>query len=344
MIDWRVAEQVAGMVSGTPPRKPLGLDLAETVRDSAGHVSGYSGLHAEAGLPPVEEVDRGQWVTANLTAFRGLLDPLSERAGASLGPGPLGPALRSAAALLLGAEVGALLGYLSTRVLGQYELVLLDPLAPTRLLFVAPNLEEAVKSLSADHDELVRWVALHEVTHALQFGGVPWLREHMAGLMREMLASIEVSLDASRMFRLPRGDDLRAIVAAVRRGDLLSLVTTSGQRALIERIQAVMAVIEGHAEHVMDAVGRDLLPSLPQLRAAFDRRRTQSSAPARLVNRLLGLDLKLRQYVDGKRFCDAVVDRYGLETLNLVWSAPGALPTLAELSEPAVWVARVAPA
>ncbi len=341
MIDWRVAEQVAGMVSGTPARRPLGLDLVETVRDSAAHVTDYAGLRVADGLPPVEEVDRGQWVSANLVAFRALLDPMSERAGANLGPGPLGPALRSAAALLLGAEVGALLGYLSTRVLGQYELVLLDPLAPTRLLFVAPNLEEAVRSLSADHDELVRWVALHEVTHALQFGGVPWLRDHMASLTRELLASLEVSLDAGRMFRLPRGDDIRALVAAIRQGDLISLVTTGAQRDLIERLQATMAVIEGHAEHVMDAVGRDLLPTLPQLRAAFDRRRTQSSAPARLINRLLGLELKLRQYVDGKRFCDAVVERHGLETLNLVWSQPSALPTMAELSSPDAWVARV---
>jgi coenzyme F420 biosynthesis associated uncharacterized protein len=311
------------------------------VQDGAAHVSSYARIGTPDAVPPVEEVDRREWIAANLTAFRTLLEPLSDRAAANLGSGPLGPALRSAAGLLLGAEVGALLGYLSTRVLGQYELVLLDPLAPTRLLFVAPNLVDVGRSIAVDRTQLVRWVALHEVTHALQFGGVPWLREHMAGLIRELLASVEVSLDTARMFRVPSGGDARSIVAALRRGDLISLVTSPAQRELLERLQATMAVVEGHAEHVMDAVGRELLEDLDRLRTAFDRRRTARSAPARLLNRVLGLDLKLRQYVEGKRFCDAVVDAHGLEALNAVWSAPQALPTLAELARPEDWVRRV---
>lgn len=341
MIDWRVAEQVAGTVAGRPAPDALGVDLAAMARDSAERVSAYSGLSA-AGLPEAEEVDRPTWIAANVTGFRDVMGPLSERAGRNLGPAPLQVPLRAAAGLLLGVEVGALLGYLSQRVLGQYELVLLEPNGPSRLLFVAPNLHQAIGALRADREELIRWVALHEVTHALQFGGVPWLREHMAALLRELLATVEVSLDASRALRLPRGDDLRAMVDTVRRGDLLGLVSSGAQRELLDRLQTTMAVIEGYAEHVMDAVGVEVLPNLPTLRAAFDRRRRSQSAPARLLNRLLGLELKLRQYEEGKRFCDRVAKSHGPAALHRVWSAPSALPSTAELADPDGWVARTA--
>jgi coenzyme F420 biosynthesis associated uncharacterized protein len=225
-------------------------------------------------------------------------------------------------------------------VLGQYELVILDPDAPSRLLFVGPNLDEAAAAFGADEDELLTWVALHEVTHALQFSGVPWLRDHLAGLLREMLASLEVSVDPSRLLRLPSREDLRALVDTVAQGGLVELVTTPGQRETLDRIQATMAVLEGHAEHVMDAVGADLMPSLPRLRAAMDRRRASASAPARLLQRLLGLELKLRQYQLGKAFVDGVVERGGIEALNRVWVAPDLIPTLAELEDPEAWLAR----
>jgi coenzyme F420 biosynthesis associated uncharacterized protein len=183
-------------------------------------------------------------------------------------------------------------------------------------------------------------VALHEVTHALQFAGVPWLRAHLASLIRELLASIEVSMDATRLLRLPSSRDLRTLVEAVRSGDLLTLVTRPEQRALIDRIQATMAVVEGHAEHVMDAVGAELLPSLPRLRAALEHRRASRSGPARLLSKLLGIELKLRQYETGKRFCDAVVEQGGVAALNRVWTSPDALPSPAELDAPAAWLAR----
>jgi coenzyme F420 biosynthesis associated uncharacterized protein len=151
---------------------------------------------------------------------------------------------------------------------------------------------------------------------------------------------MEVALDPSRLLRLPRRADLRALVDAVASGDLLSVVAGSEQRRVIEQLQAVMAVLEGHAEHVMDAVGEQLLPSLPRLRSSMtSRRRTQSPA-TRLLSRLLGLDLKLRQYEQGKRFCDGVVEHGGTDALDRLWTGPDALPTSSELDDPAAWVAR----
>jgi coenzyme F420 biosynthesis associated uncharacterized protein len=170
---------------------------------------------------------------------------------------------------------------------------------------------------------------------------VPWLHAHMAGLVRELLQKAEVRIETPRKLRMPSAEEVRHFGGALRRGDLISIVTSKAERETLDRVQAVMAVIEGHAEHVMDAVAPDLLPSLPKLRAALDRRRRSQSGLSRVLNRLLGLDLKLRQYERGKYFCDAVVRERGPEALHHVFSGPEALPTLAELDDPAGWLARI---
>ena len=180
-------------------------------------------------------------------------------------------------------------------------------------------------------------MALHETTHALQFGGVPWLRPHLAGLVRELLGS--VSVDASRL-RLPQGGDVRSLVESVREGGLSALVVGPERRETMNRLQAFMAVLEGYAEHVMDAVGADVLSDLPRLRAALEHRRHDRSGVMRLLERLLGFDFKLRQYKQGKAFCDAVVAAGGIAALNRVWEAPELLPTLAEVEAPEQWLAR----
>lgn len=346
MIDLRLAQQLATFVAGEGNGSTGGVHAAgssfptlpEIAANSERVVSQYTGLRAEVGLPAAEPVSRGLWIEANILSLPAMLEPLTDRLGERLGP--LAPTLRGAAGVVLAAEVGVLFGYMARHVLGQYELVLLDPDAPARLLFVEPNLAEAAHAFKADRDELLTWVALHEVTHALQFGGVPWLREHLAAQVRELLGSVEVSLDASRLLRLPSGQDLRALVDAVRSGDLLTLVTRPEQRELIDRIQATMSLLEGYAEHVMDAVGATVLTSLPALRAALERRRESRSGPARLLARLLGIELKLRQYENGKRFCDAVVERAGVAVLNRVWEAPEMLPTPEELAAPDAWIDR----
>jgi coenzyme F420 biosynthesis associated uncharacterized protein len=205
---------------------------------------------------------------------------------------------------------------------------------------VLPNLGQAVENFGADEREFMTWVALHEVTHAVQFAGVPWLHPYLSGLIRELLQRAEVRLEGPRKFRIPSGTEARRVVDALRRGDLISVVTSHAERETLDRVQAVMAVIEGHAEHVMDAVAPDLLPNLPKLRAAIDRRRRSQSGLSRLVGKLLGLDMKMRQYEQGKQFCDAVVSEGGVEALHRVFSSPEALPSQAELRNPAVWLAR----
>ncbi len=182
-IDWRLAQRIGERVAGSPP--PGGVRAASVqprAHEFARRVSDYSGLPLPAELPALEAVDRGTWIAANLRTMRPLLGGLSERIGA--GAGPLAGPLRIASGFLLGAQVGALTGVLSQRVLGQYDLALLDEPPPPRLLLLAPNLAIAARNLSIDRDELVLWVSIHEITHAVQFYGAPWLREHLGGHAR----------------------------------------------------------------------------------------------------------------------------------------------------------------
>ncbi|HEX8084149.1 MAG TPA: zinc-dependent metalloprotease [Solirubrobacteraceae bacterium] len=333
MIDWSLAERIAAGVAGTPAGgTSLAGDLDAVATEARERVVAYTGLVPAREIPPPEAVDRRTWLRLNLRSMRSTMEPLEEKLR---GGGPL----RAAGGLLLGAEIGGLTGYLAQRVLGQYELVLLDPASPERLLFVAPNLREAARRLDVDEADLVAWVGIHEVTHAVQFTGVPWLREHLAGELRALLETVDVKVDVAR---LPSLDDLRGAVDRFRDGGLVTMVAGPERMAILDRVQAAMAVIEGHAEHVMDAVGEELLPALPDLREALDRRRREKPPALRLLEKLIGLELKMRQYELGRSFCDAVVKRGGIDALNRVWSSPEALPTLAELEAPGAWIARTA--
>ena len=341
MIDWIIAQRIATFVAGTGDAEPPTADLTALAAESEARVIAYTGLEPARPIPPPEGITRKEWVSTNIQSMRLLLDPVLQRATDNLGT--LKPAVEIGMGFVLSTEVGVVLGYLAQRVLGQYELVLLDEAVedrPPRLLFVLPNLGQAVRTFSAEEDEFMTWVALHEVTHAVQFAGVPWLHSHVAGLVRELLKSAEVRLDAPRKLQFPSAEEVKRVMGHIRRGDLISIVTTTPEREMLDRVQAVMAVIEGHAEHVMDAVAPDLLPSLPKLRAALDRRRQSQKGLSRLVARLLGLELKLRQYEQGKYFCDTIVRERGPAALHHLWSSPAALPTLAEIQDPAAWLTR----
>jgi coenzyme F420 biosynthesis associated uncharacterized protein len=342
VIDRGIAERVASAVGGGPgDESPLPADLPELVARSEELVVAYTGLRPAGPLPPPEEVGRAEWRATNLASMAALLDPLADRLTGS--GGPLGGALRAGTGLIAGAEAGALVGYLGGRVLGQWDIRLTEPEVPPRLLFVAPNLHHAAKELDADPAQLVAWVCVHEVTHAVQFTGVPWLREHLASLLGELLSTLDVKLDPAAVLRLPSRDDLKALADAVRSGSLVTLVAGEDRMALLDQVQATMALIEGHAEHVMDAAGEQLVGDLGALRTALDRRRRERPPVLAWIERLIGLELKLRQYQDGKAFCDAVVARAGVPALHRAFTGPENLPTLAELADPAGWLRRTDP-
>ncbi len=355
MIDWGAAQRVGELIAGSPPYGGVRAASVEPLaQDFARRVSAYSGLDMPSELPALEAVDRPAWIAANLKTMQPLLATLTERMDEDAGRfvGPLRGPLRSASGLLLGAQVGALTGMLSQRVLGQYDLALLDSSVPPRLLLLAPNLAQAARNLEVDRDELVVWVTIHEVTHAVQFSGASWLRDYLGGLLKELIDGLHVSISGQggdlagtagrgRRARLPDPADLRDLIDRARHGELLRLTLGEDRWRLVERMQAAMSLIEGHAEHTMDAVGADVLPTLPRLRAAMNRRRESRGLPWRVLERLLGLELKLRQYEVGRRFCDEVVRDGGPELLARAWSGPEALPSAEELERPSQWVTRM---
>ncbi|HMS61291.1 MAG TPA: zinc-dependent metalloprotease [Solirubrobacteraceae bacterium] len=344
MIAWELAGTIGRTVAGSGgPGAPLPGDLADLGLRAQEAVVAYTGLVPLAPLPVPEDASRSSWVDSNVSLLRGMVDPLTaavEERSAQV-PG----AMRAVAGGAVATEIGALMGYMGRRVLGQYEVALTktEP-PPARLLLVGPNLRETADRLEAPLAHLLAWVMVHEVTHAVQFSSAPWLRTHLGGLVGELLASADPGESRNDGPGEPAGgpdlSDLRALVARARAGGLVTLVAGPERQAMIDRIQAAMALVEGHAEHVMDAAGAPLVPGLAGLRAGLERRRAERSPLASILDRVLGMDLKLRQYRDGKAFCDAVVAHEGPPGLLRAFAGPELLPTGAELADPLAWIAR----
>jgi coenzyme F420 biosynthesis associated uncharacterized protein len=346
VIDWKLVARLAGGIAREPPGTSYAQEgLGSFVEDAESRIRAYTAIAPGAPLPAPELVSRRGWIDANIETLRPVMAALEHRLPArAFAAGPLGHLARSATGVTLSAQLGALIGYLSQRVLGQYDVPLLDPTGGTRLLLVVPNLVDTAERLEANRDDLLRWVTLHEVTHAVQFGGVPWLRPLLAENLTQLLDALELRLHKPPPLRMPDGRELHALVDSARRGELAMFAIGRKNRPIVERLQTTMAVVEGHAEHVMDKVGAEVVPTLAQLRAGLERRRSSRSTPLRVIERLIGLEMKLRQYRDGKRFCDAVAAAGGIAALDHVWDSKDMLPSSAELADPDRWMARTAPA
>ncbi len=340
-IDWGVAVRTGqSFVQPGPAVSPEQATAAVAGLHAAAdqarlHVSAYTGLSADATRTPVLVVDRPSWVQAAVEGFEVLADPLEQRLAGAKGVSPIA---RIAGAHVTGLEVGAMLAFLSSRVLGQF-----DPFsAPAgRLLLVAPNIVAAERELDVPPADFRLWVCLHEETHRVQFGGVPWLADHLKAQVDTLAASADLQgVDAVKVvdeaiglaWRLVRGDE---------EASLLDLMQSDEQRQVVDRITAVMSLLEGHADVVMDGVGPEVVPSVATMRERFAKRRRGRGPLDRTVRRLLGLEAKLRQYRDGAAFVRAVVDRAGRDGFSAVWTSPDHLPTAAEIADPAQWCRRV---
>lgn len=352
MIDWTISRYIARLAAGSEPLPDLGVDVQKMSKEAERHLVEYTQLHPTTELPSAEILDRREWAEMNLDVMSQLLDPVSKRMGVKLeekakkktdstgkNPSPVTEMfLKAAGAFAVSAEVGAVLGYMSQRVLGQVEAALLTPTGPTRLVFVGPNLDQAVARMNVDRESFIGWVVLHELTHVYQFVGVPWLRGHLRDQMQEYLKTVELRLDDEKASSIP---DIEQIQAAISGGGIMALVQSKEQREIMQQLQATMALVEGYAEHVMDAVGEDVLPQYTGLRDAMDSRRGSRSAPERLLQKLLGLDMKMKQYEDGKVFCDHVADHYGIDMLNRCWDSSENIPTGDEVADADLWVRRI---
>jgi coenzyme F420 biosynthesis associated uncharacterized protein len=339
LVDWDLAARIARSAAGeaTPSAPPAGL--AETAARARDQIVTATGLTPASDLPPAEWVDRGTWIDANLQTMRATLGPvLEDVVGGTPQAGPLG-ALQNAGGTVVAAELGGILGLFARRVLGQYELNLTDPSVTPRLLLVGPNLDRAAGELKADRDEVVTWVTLHEVTHAVQFGAVDWLRPRLGAALTELIGAMDVKLDPRKLLDV-RVDDLKALASSVREAGLAGAVIDPERKAILDRVQGTMGLVEGHAEWAMDRAGGEVLDDVDALRAAMDRRREDRAPLLRILDRLLGFDLKLKQYQQGRVFCDAVVAARGVEGLRDAWSSEELAPSSGELAMPAAWLAR----
>jgi coenzyme F420 biosynthesis associated uncharacterized protein len=346
LLDWALAARIGSSVAGEGEAadwagpEPVALEAAR----AAALVVDYTALDPGDTIPDARSVDRASWVRANLQTLRGAVELLEPRLAESLElPDPLGAWLRALAGRFASAQAGLVVGYAGRRVLGQYELPIVGPPREPRLLFVAPNLTAAGRELDSEAP-LLRWIALHEMTHAVNFGAVGWLRGHLSGLIEELITTVEVSTDASRLLEAAKSvlaTDPRRLIAELRDVDPVTALAGPEQRRLIDLIQAAMTVVEGYAEHVMDAVGSRLDPDVARLRDGLEKRRRARSPLEALLSRLLGFELKLRQYREGRRFANRVVELAGIEGLNRAWVEPAALPDGAEIADPEAWLRRV---
>lgn len=346
MVDWALAGRTARRLISAGPETTreeaaaVVRELHEAAAVAVAHVEGLTGLRPVAGgpVPEVAVVDRPGWVDANASGMAALLDPLvnalAEKQDSR--PGALATAIGSRAT---GLQAGGILAFLSSRVLGQYEVFGTGG----RLLLVAPNIVAAERKLGVDPSDFRLWVCLHEVTHQLQFTGVPWLKAHLESEVAQFVEATDLTPEVLRD-RLQ--DVLRSLADAVRGGEgdsegLMALVKDPAQRAVLDRVTAVMSLVEGHAEYAMDGVGPDVVPSVHTLRKRFQQRRKGRGPLDRVLRRLLGLEQKMKQYAEGRVFVGGVIDLAGMEGFNRVWEGPQNLPLLEELTAPERWVERV---
>ena len=349
MVDWDLAVTAAARLAGPGPTISRAeadqavAELREGAARSTPLVREFTGLEAGSATAPVVVVDRRGWVQANADAFEKLLDPVVERLlekrGKAVEPG-LGQAFGSK---VTGLEVGALLGFLASKVLGQFDPFFGAPGSDQvgRLLLVAPNIVNTERELGVDPSDFRLWVCLHEETHRVQFTAVPWMRDHLQGQIDALVGGMDVdpgALLARLTEAVRRAGDL---VSGNGDGSLLELFATAEQKEVIDRVTAVMSLLEGHADVVMDGVGPEVIPTVDAIRARFDQRRKGAGSLDRLMRRVLGLEAKMAQYRNGAAFVRGVVDVVGMEGLNKVWVEPANLPGKDEIADPAAWVARV---
>lgn len=351
LVDWDLASTTAARFGPTGPAvtyeqaSEVVGDLRRLADEAIGHVAEYTRMLPQVPDAPVRVVDRRTWADVNVQGLRTVIGPLTERLEEKAGF--LGNAVGSKVTAL---EAGAVLGYLSGKVLGQYDIFAAPPAQPGQpvqagqLLLVAPNIVGMERRIKADPRDFRLWVCLHEVTHRTQFTAVPWLRGHFLAEVRAFVDATEP--DTSNLLSQAWQQVGAAVKAArspegTRGASLIEAVQTPEQRAVLDRLTAVLTLLEGHAEVVMDGVGPRVIPTVASIRASFDRRRNPGNPVEQFLRRLLGIDIKMRQYAEGRKFVQAVLDRVGMDGLNQVWTSKDTLPTLAEIADPDAWVSRV---
>ncbi|MFV9503587.1 MAG: zinc-dependent metalloprotease [Oscillochloridaceae bacterium umkhey_bin13] len=346
MIDWAQAREVALRFSEwqqapVQDRAMRTEQYARLVRQSEPLIAEYLGVQLPAPITAIYVHDRREWLEANVHSFAQLFAPIeelyernrAEHLGAEL--------LTQINARVLGAQLGILLGWLARRVLGQYDLSLLspDPAARGALYFVEPNIARVQGQLGLNDEDFRLWIALHEATHVFEFEAYPWVRPYFRSLLQQYFDQLNGQLEGL-------GSGLPQLIARVAQGlsagqHWIELLLTPEQRRIFEQIQALMAIVEGYGNHVMNAVGKRLLPSFEQIEHQVAQRQSSRTLLEQLINRVTGMDLKLAQYQQGEAFINSVIAERGSAFAHRVWEGPENLPTMTEIRNPQLWIARM---
>jgi len=357
-VNWELARQV-GIAMASPgghdpvPTDEDGRGLEDTVRAAELQVAEFTGMPQPAELTPVDPVRRGRWVEATIEGLRELVEPAALRVGELFQRAQrdeqtppdaaqvAGAMLGQVAPLLVGIQVGMVLGYLGQRVLGQYDVAIPGPRVGV-VRFVVPNIAKFESEWSIPSLEFRAWVSLHEVTHRFQFSR-PWARQHFVNLVRDYVSTLEFDLrdlqDRVERLDLQNPEALQQMFQSEE--GWMGPVLDDEQRLKLARIQAFMTAAEGHGEHVSEGVGSRMLQTHAQIEEAVKRNREGESGDP-VFERLLGVEMKREQYRLGKEFCDRVVELTDESTLSRMWESAEALPSMPELQEPRLWLARTA--
>ena len=344
-IDWDLARRVAVRTARREPyaalrwRDGLEEDFADCTERAEELVAACTGLRSLSGPARGRVTDRVGWIDANLASFQRLLRPLAAKLGTD-SDGMLAPVTRRVA----GAELGVMLGWMSTRVLGQYDLLIIEDDKPEDqdiVYYVAPNVLSLENRYAFDPAQFRLWLAIHEVTHRAQFTGVDWMRPHFIGLVESVLDSVDP--DPKRIAAAAR-----RVVEARRRGEdplaaggLMALFASEAQVETLEQLSGLMSLLEGHGDVIMDRAGEGLVPSAPRFGRVMRRRRESVRGFAKVFQRLIGLDAKIKQYAEGEHFITSVEAAGGTALLDRVWERPENVPGIAEIRSPNDWVSRM---
>jgi coenzyme F420 biosynthesis associated uncharacterized protein len=350
LVDWATVERLAAARLRSAPGRLSAAELAAAepaYAEAMGRVVPALEAHLGVPLPGVVSrmavVDRAGWVAANLATFETLFGRIEQDVLRQLLPPGVGLAKASlvvADRWLTTGQLGLLLGFLGQRVLGQYDIALLAAEStPGQLLFVEENIRRTAAGLGVPLADFRTWVALHETTHAFEFEAHPWLRPWLASRLERQL-DLFGSVTVSRPREAARG--IGRAIRGAGQGHWLERLMSPAERTLFRETQAVMSLLEGYADHVMDAVGHELLPGAAAISARFHARRARRSAVERAIFRLTGMDLKLEQYAKGARFVEAVEAAGGHAALERLWEGPDSLPREDEIDEPERWLRRMA--
>jgi len=341
-VDWALARTVGRKLAGTDAmarpyiRAGIEHELRDLTARAEALVSEFTGLVAP-GPAHAAVLSRAQWVDANVASMQRLLAPVTARVGERLSKSPFAPVGRRAA----GVELGGLLGLMGQRVLGQYDLLLLEETdsASDAVYYVGANIMKLETRHHFMPSDFRLWIAIHECTHRAQFTGVPWMRSHFLALVERLLGFVDP--DPKRLISAVAraAEEMRHGRNPVDDG-LISILATPEQKAVLDEVQALMSLLEGHGNAVMNRLGRQHVKGQARMARTLDARRKAGGLMG-VVNKLLGLEMKLRQYEVGERFVDAVAETAGLAALDAAWAAPENLPTLAELEDAPAWLARV---